>query len=50
MKNFQGREQEMAAALLLHIQARVPIKEHGVGLDDVEKFALTARCEISIAS
>ena len=49
MKNCQRREQEKAARLL-HLQAGVPIKEHGVGLDDMEKFAFTARCEINIVS
>ena len=47
MKNSHRKEQ-VKAALQLHHQAGVPIKDQGVGLDDMEKLARCAGCEINI--
>ena len=47
MKNSHRKEQ-VKAALQLHNQAGVPVKDQGVGLDDMEKLARCARCEINI--
>ena len=47
MKNSHRKEQ-VKAALQLHNQSGVPVKDQGVGLDDMEKLARCARCEINI--
>ena len=49
MKNSHRKEQTKAAHQL-HSLAGVPIRDQGVGLDEMEKLALTARCEINIVS
>ena len=43
-----GRKEQGKAANALHVKANVPITEYGVGLDDMEKLAVTAKCEVNI--
>jgi hypothetical protein len=43
-----GRKEQYKAALDLHQRAHVPIGEQGVGLDDMEKLAKAANCELNI--
>jgi hypothetical protein len=43
-----GRNEQYKAALDLHQRAHVPIGEQGVGLDDMEKLAKAANCELNI--
>ena len=45
-----GRKEQSKAALDLHKRAQVPVSEHGAGLDDVEKLAFAAGCELNIVS
>ena len=43
-----GRKEQYETALDLHQRAHVPIGEQGVGLDDMEKLAKAASCELNI--